>query len=277
MARWWSLLLISIPVIVAVYFHFGDELNFLFNKNWVPWKKIVNNEKVIDVDVDLNDRSFIVTTWEGKTKEVFVSQDSKVSSDDLNLALLSIGVDPAGLFPYNDKDIKIPLLFKVSSPDFWRRNYSLHPRKGRISNWLWIHRRYLDQVAALQNINDKDELHKTFVKICGKLDGHARDFEDQQMFKFFKENIKNNDEFLKIIDELEYEHIPIENKAKKIQKDWDNLSLEEIKSQISDVEKDMIKHFTKEEQYIPIVFLNINSSLYRKYRSYLSWKYYFMY
>ena len=46
---------------------------------------------------------------------------------------------------------------------------------------------------------------------------------------------------------------------------------------VKEFEKVLIEHFGKEEQNIIPVMLNIDNKLYRKYRSYLSWKYYFMY
>eukprot|EP00483_Globobulimina_turgida_P009547 UN09566 len=171
---------------------------------------------------------------------------------------------------------KVHLLLKISSPDFWSKNYALHPKKSRVSNYLWIHERYLGQLSALKDLRNKEELKTKFVKFAAKLSGHAH-FEDAMMFKFLKENGDLDASLLEIVEQLSEEHNPAHKKVAKIVEEFDTLSLEDVIKAIAEFEKPLIQHFTKEDQDIVPVMLNLNNALYKKYRSYLSWKYYFMY
>eukprot|EP01084_Bolivina_argentea_P170377 295255_1 len=253
-----GVLLACLPILLGVYLKFGDELK----ARSVSWKDIVGNDKVVAVSQN--------------KEKTFHFPPHDYDDYDLEQVLLKWGVNPSGM---GDKKEKMDLLLQVSSADFWRKNSFLHPKKGRVSNYMWIHARYLSQLAALKDIQSKAKLLIGLQKFEGKLVGHAY-YEDEIMFKFLKENIEMDDTLAHLVNDLNDEHKPFHNTLKDIIKQCEpqsGVSLQEIIAKIQQFEKPLIKHFTQEDQHVVPVFLNLNNQQYRKYRTYLTWKYYFMY
>eukprot|EP01083_Nonionella_stella_P177859 626538_1 len=258
----------AVPVLLAVYFHFRDELR----SNNVPWREIVDGDDVIAV-FENQHKLFIL-----EHQEISISENSTLSNEDLNVLLLKWGVNPDGM-DENDTKAKIHLLLKVSSPDFWSKNYALHPKKNRISTYLWVHRIYFKELAALKEIKDRDELKIKFVDFLHNLSEHA-EYEEVALFKFLKEKV-DLDSFLDgLLDKLSREHIfEQKNTAKEIMEHFDTTSVDDLIVQITRFEQDLIEHLTEEDQYMMPLMLNIDNALYRQYSicPYLVWKYYLMY
>eukprot|EP01083_Nonionella_stella_P306840 1076186_1 len=258
----------AVPVLIAVYFHLNDELR----PNTVSWREITQNDELVAV-FENQRKSFILGN-----QEISISEDSTLLNEDLNVLLRKWGVSPDGMDGNNIKQ-KIHLLLKVSSPDFWSKNYELHPKKGRISNYLWVHTIFLKQLAALKEVKDKQQLKIKFLAFLISLAEHA-EYEDVALFKFLKENV-DLDSFLDgLLNKFTKEHIfEQKNKANDILEQFDSTSLGDLIAQITDFEQDLIQHFTEEDQYVVPIMLNLENALYRQYRScpYLTWKYYFKY
>jgi len=211
------------------------------------------------------------------------------NEETLNRLLQSNDIDPKSC---SDNKDKIQCLSIVSSPDFWRTNYTLHPNSSRVRNWLWIHQRYRDQVeefvkksATLDtNINNKqavlDDVKSSFEKFTNKLEKHT-EFEETMLLKFMIENLPKN--VIPHYDQLHSQHDKnIPEITKKINEFFQNNTnnIQDYKPLIGLLKEylnDLLEHLKLEEQCLVGIWLNLTPDLYKTYRSYLSWKYAPMY
>eukprot|EP00483_Globobulimina_turgida_P007655 UN07670 len=153
---------------------------------------------------------------------------------------------------------KIDLLLTISAPDFWRKNYHIHPNADRVKKWLSVHKTYLQDMKKMNNIS-------AFIKLSNKVKIHA-EFEELILYKFMVDHLK----FDIGVFEFEKEHGIIDEIAHNIRanvdvegNDWDVLLLKEY-------ENKMIDHFQKEEQNIVHVMLNMNHTQYKIYKESLT-------
>jgi len=168
---------------------------------------------------------------------------------------------------------------------FWQRHWSLHPKSGRVKNWMWVHDRYRSQASQLllplQESTEMGKLATAFDKLQAKIEKHS-EFEDTQLFKFFVDHKIGDPSALA---ELTEQHTDIRI-VKEIHDDFSKLeanatSNEELKKsvldKISKYVEDLKAHLNLEEQTIVGPWLQLTDDQYKTYRSYLSWKYCFMY
>eukprot|EP01084_Bolivina_argentea_P147896 258697_1 len=179
---------LSILSAVAFYYYFGDELS----GHTILWSELENHKDLVAV----------TPNTEKQFGSILVSRDSasSLSSETLDSLLIQYGVDPKGM---SEVQQKVDLLLKLSSPEFWRKNYALHPKKARIKTWLWVHDRYLNQAAALYEEFKEDgmkkrKLRKKLAKFTKKLGGHSG-YEEAMMFKFMIEHLKMEDDILEVL------------------------------------------------------------------------------
>eukprot|EP01084_Bolivina_argentea_P109638 195973_1 len=154
-SRWKVIAFFVLPYIsaMALYYHFGDELS----SQTILGTSLLNHTDIIAV-TEHTAKQF---------GSISVSRDAhaSLSTDILDSLLVQYGVDPKGMSELQ----RIDLLLKVSSPDFWRKNYLLHPKHTRIRSWLWRHKRFLSEVASIPKVKKKHKLKKRFVKFVKRL------------------------------------------------------------------------------------------------------------
>ena len=185
------------------------------------------------------------------------------------------------------------LLSTHSKSSFWPKHYALHPKQSRVKNWLWVHERYRVQAKALLNNIPDDtppsqsnaqKLQKEFNKFHGKMESHS-EFEDNQLFKYFIDSkIGNQDSF----NELVGQHSDLRESTELKQTLEGLLSSsdaetnnqiwkDKVKLQLQNYIQELNDHLQLEEQTVVGPWLQLSDEEYKKYRSYLSWKYCFMY
>ena len=169
---------------------------------------------------------------------------------------------------------------------FWQRHWSLHPKSGRVKNWMWVHDRYRSQAPQLllplpQEQSDMKRLAAAFDKFHAKIEKHS-EFEDTQLFKFFVESKIGEQSALKELTEQHTDIRIVEEIYNDLRKlEADAAGNEELKKtvleKISKYVEDLKAHLNLEEQTIVGPWLQLTDDQYKTYRSYLSWKYCFMY
>lgn len=204
------------------------------------------------------------------------------------------------------EDCKEAVKVMVGNPNFWRKHATLHPNFSRVKNWLWVHSRYRDQAKTLlshipesssssSSDGDNDDewlqtLATAFTKFHKKIESHS-EFEDTQLFKYFSDAEQGNQQ--KLI-ELQEQHTDIRvvteiQKALKIKNDngtatradgdgaATTTSAESVKTLLQGYVDDLHNHLEMEEQTLVGPWLQLTTEQYKKYRTYLSWTYCFMY
>ena len=190
-----------------------------------------------------------------------------------------------------------------SKSNFWSKHYTLHPKQSRVKNWLWVHERYRNQAKALlsyipnddgddtDNNNNAQKLQKEFDKFHGKIESHS-EFEDNQLFKFFIDSkIGNQDSFKELVGQ--HSDLRQSMEVKKTLEEQIKLSSsnssgnnntttqlvwkDKVKPQLEQYIQELLDHLELEEQTITGPWLQLSDEEYKKYRTYLSWKYCFMY
>jgi len=179
----------------------------------------------------------------------------------------------------------------VCQPEFWVKNHALFPTSKRVKTWLWIHSRYRSQSQELrtkaQEYTTKAQLRQlydSFIKFDAKIKAHSK-FEDEQLFKYFLENCSSSEEVQSKLKALSKEHSDLKdtervrNAFQKVlgDKEVETTDLREMQDALDDYVQDLEKHLQEEEHAIVPIWLNLTSEEYATYRTYLSWKYAFMY
>ena len=249
---------------MALYYHFGDELT----ARTVSWQEVLNSDELVKIEQVTSKRFGALT----------VGKNTNISSDTLDSLLNEWGIDPNGMQQENE-NMKIELLLKVSSPDFWRLNFEIHPKMHRIKAWRWNHERYLSKIKTIRALKgrQKYKLLQKFTAFSDKIRIHS-EFEELVLFKFFAENTD-----LDLLHVLSKEYGQIHGIADTIKRDLEwvhDVNSEEcndIDALLEQYEQKLRAYFTKMERQIVASMLNMDNALYRKYRSYLGWKYFLMY
>lgn len=227
------------------------------------------------------------------TAPVESDTNSPVSEPEVHEFLAGNGVALTEADETADRQAAFHALTKSS--DFWVKHHSLHPNRSRVKNWLWVHSRYRDQASAIvksaNEISNQDDpkvvqtsvkkVLADFNKFAGKIKSHS-EFEDTQLFKFFvEEDIGSSAETLTTLME---QHSDIKQ-VSEIQDICQNILADpasgdakgELTTKISAYVKDLEAHLENEEHTIVALWLQLTPTQYKKYRSYLSWKYAMMY
>eukprot|EP00483_Globobulimina_turgida_P005789 UN05799 len=172
---------------------------------------------------------------------------------------------------------KTNLLLKVSSPDFWAKNYMVHPKAHRIASWVWVHGEYISEIESMMQLTDKQDLLSRFAPLAVVLSAHS-EAEELTMFKFIRENSKNFDSNdLSLIDGLVADHLVIHGLEDKILASINNGEGElgdAVKDWMRQWQKEINVHFEKENQNIVRLWLNMDNALHRTYTGYLDLHYY---
>ena len=184
--------------------------------------------------------------------------------------------------PDDSFDSLCTCLALASSKGFWRKNAKLHPNFKRVKNWLWVHKRFRSQLDALANTVENGHLVKGAMlrrRLEAKIARHSA-FEDGELFKYFEENIKD-DELQQALNVL-HEHHKKQDKSLEVlntlaKEEPTAAELEEAAQATKKYVREMREHLALEEDTILSWWLNLSQEQYAKYRSYLSWMYAFMY
>lgn len=153
----------------------------------------------------------------------------------------------------------------MMDPQFWVQHASLHPNYHRVKNWLWVHKRYRQQVIHIKT-------EKQFVKFHSKLEKHS-EYEETQLFPFFvDENIIPEENLIT----LKGQHQNIETYG-AIQDHFSKSDLHSVRTLLESYRQELLDHLKLEEETIVCPWLQLTEEQYKTYRSYLSWKYCFMY
>jgi hypothetical protein len=168
---------------------------------------------------------------------------------------------------------------RLQPASFWPRHASLHPKANRVKNWLWVHSRYRDQAKAILKLkNDLPQQKTDFTKVHGKIEAHSV-FEDTQLFKYFSDaKIGDAENLQKLYDQ----HKDLRT-AQAIQEGYlkvrsgDGSYETDVQPHLEAYAQDLMEHLKLEEETIVQPWLQLTDDQYKKYRSYLSWKYCIMY
>ena len=154
---------------------------------------------------------------------------------------------------------------RMVHPKFWVIHASLHPNYRRVKNWLWVHEQYRTKLAKIQT-------QKEFNKYHCKVERHS-EYEETQLFQFFRD-MKLIDST--ILDQLTEQHENTEI-YDTIQNGYSKSDNGSIKTLLESYRKELLDHLQLEEEVIVGPWLQLTEEQYRTYRTYLSWKYRFVY
>eukprot|EP00483_Globobulimina_turgida_P005936 UN05946 len=129
-----------------------------------------------------------------------------LSDEDLTKLFVRFGVNPDFDKQTDQKD-KIQALMLISSKNYWRKNWNLHPLQKRIKNWFFVHEKYRSAVAEIVKTasTDLETAKKLLLKFNKKLIGHV-DFEENMLFKFMKDNLDQSILKQSVLNELCVDH-----------------------------------------------------------------------
>eukprot|EP01084_Bolivina_argentea_P203961 348269_1 len=271
-----SVLRVIIPTLIATLvclkpLLFQREIiRYGIRKHCVSWEDIVNNK----THFPWYQHVYAVTIHTEKNfTNTMISNEGVVSNDKLDYLLFKYGVDSSGMDIKNIQQ-KINLLLQVSSPDFWAKNYRLHPKALRMSGFAWGHREYLAEIAAVVALRDRNELKQRFPRVATMLSGHSS-MEEQYLFEFMRENAEKFDfEDFELINDLTNEHSVIHLIVDRIMEDLNNNTLDgEEYNAVSDELIDLMEqwdkniniHFLKEDQNLVRLWINMDIKTYHKF------------
>lgn len=170
----------------------------------------------------------------------------------------------------------------MESKGFWSKNAKLHPNFKRVKNWLWVHKRYRTQLDEMVNAVTSGHISKGAAmrrKLEAKIRRHSA-FEDGELFKYFQENIKD-EELHQNLAKLNEQHHKVDESLQVLntleKKEPTAVQLEEVVQKTKKYAREMREHLALEEDTILVWWLNLNQEQYSHYRSYLSFLYSFMY
>lgn len=157
---------------------------------------------------------------------------------------------------------------------FWQTYASLHPNFKRVKNWLWVHDRYR---AQAKDLTTGSTTAADFRKFHAKIEAHSK-YEDTQLFQFFLDSKIMN--ITDALQKLTEQHSDIRTVA-AIQQGYGNHKDKHkdvhMQPLLQEYVNDMLQHLDFEEKTIVGPWLQLTDEQYKKYRTYLSWKYCFMY
>uniref|UniRef100_A0A6S8Y349 Hemerythrin-like domain-containing protein n=1 Tax=Ditylum brightwellii TaxID=49249 RepID=A0A6S8Y349_9STRA len=220
------------------------------------------------------------------------TEEKEITDEEVTSALEKFGIQKGDAsMEEMRKCLKV-----VEGKRFWVENYQVHPYASRVKKWLWVHERYrgygaalVDGAKELEKVKEKEvknklkALQSAYGKFVKKVQGHS-EFEDSQLFKFFLENVQD-DTLKEQLEELKKDHSTLDN-DETIQNAFEAAFLNEVISKddttkilelMTKFTEDMDQHMRKEENAIVHHWLNLTEEQYKKYRTYLSWKYAAMY
>eukprot|EP01084_Bolivina_argentea_P309577 535518_1 len=93
--------------------------------------------------------------------KVYIKVYDGNSIDDLDALLLQNGLQVQDQ-THLDFNTKTDLLLRLSSPDFWRKNWVMHPKRGRVQHWLVKHKELLKQMESFGQSKDRQALKTAF-------------------------------------------------------------------------------------------------------------------
>jgi uncharacterized protein with NRDE domain len=140
----------------------------------------------------------------------------------------------------------------------------LHPNYRRVKNWLWVHSRYREQIVAITTQKEFDKYHS-------KIEKHS-EFEDTALFQFFVDSgiqVEN-------LKQLKEQHQSLET-YRAIQDGFCKSDQGAVKTLLDAYRQELLDHLKLEEETLVASWLQLTDKQYKKYRTYLSWKYCFMY
>eukprot|EP01084_Bolivina_argentea_P196065 336184_1 len=259
---------VVLPILFCLYLEFGDRMVGP-QMRYEKWNKSVKHDLVVQIS-EINSKEFEwLNPITNKLENMLISRDSDTcSSDNLDILLLDNGLnikDERNI----DYNTKKDLLLKIASPDFWRMNYMLHPKRKRVTHWILTHKYLLQQIESLKQLNNIQTFKIEFIKFKNILMNHL-EFDNLMLYKFWGDDIG-----MDIIAVLRVENDNIHKETVRIETllETDKKNVE-IMDEMEKYEKTIMNHFKKEEREIVYEMLNLENWLYRRYRSILSWKYY---
>lgn len=234
----------------------------------------------------------LMAGWGSVSKVLEIAKDfqapevsDNISDSEVHDKLVQFGVDVSDGV---SKDEQLKCYAILSSQDFWRQFFHLHAHRGYVKNWMWVHdkyRQYLDAMvnkaqaaikvegAEFQKVAKK--LKGDFEKFHSKICNHST-FEDEQLFKFFLENNPGecNTELEKLMEE--HQDTSATNEVREALGKGADES-QGLLAAIQQYSEGMKVHMANEEKVLVQRWLSLSKEEYKKYRSYLSWKYAMMY
>lgn len=117
-------------------------------------------------------------------------------------------------------------------------------------------------------------LKSKFEKLAGKIEAHSQ-FEDSQLFKYFLDHDPSSREALEELGKQHAELVLTKDISAALGKE--DTDVGELSEKIQTYHKELLQHLEAEELALVHRWLNLDSSQYSTYRSYLSWKYGAMY
>eukprot|EP01083_Nonionella_stella_P039894 108513_1 len=270
-----------LPVIIGSGLYFGPLFEE-FVSDTVSFRAIEENPQIIPV-LSNTEKAFPFIDYNTFTAHMVTirSNTTNISSEVLDQILLRWLVKPDGMEQSESViEDKVNLLLKVSSPDFWAKNFYIHPKQSRVSWWMWVHGRYLFFVRRLQKINDRNELLKAFNHVSRKLQKHSH-YEEVMLYPFLADNynsfqLSGTDEELKLaLESMAEQHIPIHKQEEQIVeafKDKTN-NVNDLKQLLRTWQSSLEAHFLEEEQRIVHLILKFDNAPYKRYLYYISWGY----
>lgn len=199
----------------------------------------------------------------------------------------------------------------VAHEDFWRSHYTWHPKKKRVKTWMFVHGRFRETavslVQATLSIKDSvvapgfsgqagraaaDATEASFKTLVKKIYQHS-EFEDTQLFRFFREHLPDIRDDIRDLEADHSEKKLEENvlsslhafkeEAVKCKPDEASSSsssvaraeqlAEEVVESVRAYATGLDTHLQKEERMLVGRWLNLTPQLYSTYRGYLVGKY----
>lgn len=235
-----------------------------------------------------------VTASEEKERgEPAPATDQSIPGDeDLRAGLLMLGVDIG--------DASMPDARRcwgiVAEQDFWRHHHELHPKKKRVKTWMFVHGKF--RASASSVVGAAETMHAAVAEGCpaaktaaaaagiessfrtllSKIEAHGN-FEDTQLFKFFKENVQESGDTMRDL-EAEHSETQLEQKALALLKPLQEAPAAatsemaaEAVAALKTYTASLESHLEKEERALVARWLNLDPEQYAKYRTYLVGKY----
>eukprot|EP01083_Nonionella_stella_P188287 693685_1 len=238
----------------AIILYFGNKIN---QDRYPPLTIKWNDERMVAVE-EIDAKRF---------GEIFVKRgDDSLSSDTLDSLLREYGIDSEGMDPQDIKQ-RTDLLLRASSPDFWRKNYAIHPNGDRVTKWLSVHQTYLELIQPMIAIKDKEKLRLEFMNFCHRKVTPQNEFEENVIYTFIKDDLKLP---AKVFDDLKRDHKIIDDMAMAIRSDLDDKEKKKVKrGALKQFKQKLKQHYMKEEQNIVRILLMLDPNQHKIYKGYI--------
>lgn len=136
---------------------------------------------------------------------------------------------------------------------FATETWKNHPNAKRIKNMTIFHERLMTEIDNLVEIEDSKERHTKWETHCLNLVSH-HDFEEIALFPYWEADISSED-----VNILKQEHIALMDRIIYVSRDCSQENLLKYKKVVQD-------HFTKEEDLICPLLLNMDNREHRRFR-----------